>query len=63
MQIDKKRAYTVGFMALEVFAFLLPAFPPYFEHRIAMLMMYYIGHVSGLARGYKRIKNEIFCAV
>jgi len=46
------------FMAIEGFAFLLPAFPPMFAMRIGILGIYLAAHYFGLNKVYSRIKTQ-----
>lgn len=48
-----KRAY---FNLIEVFAFLLPAFPDRLVYRLTILGLYCTGHALGFQSSYRRLK-------
>lgn len=46
-----------AFKTIELLAFVLPAFPERFEHRLAILWTYGVAHVVGLTSKYAKLKE------
>jgi hypothetical protein len=55
----KYQIYITFFKTIELFLFLLPAFPPDLYARISMMVVYFIGHLYGVQRIYLNYKNDI----
>ena len=56
-EINSATTYGVLFDLLEVFAFLLPAFPSSFKMRLLVLCIYWVGHHYKLQYEYLKIKK------
>lgn len=55
----KYHIYFTFFKTIDLFLFLLPAFPPDLYTRISIMVVYFIGHLYGVQRIYLNYKSDM----
>jgi hypothetical protein len=53
------RLWSLAFLIVETAAFVLPAYLPTVEQRIALLSSYAIVHAAGLQESWRRLKHRM----